>query len=298
MASEEFVEISSRGSEGTKMPRAQWKFVEQIQQKLPDEPEQRAIAGILGALDDKIELNRRMNLTLESMARAVFREWFVENEEIESWEESSLDEIFGRKSDCVLTGPFGSHLHTHDYRDEGTPLILVKHVMDGHILENGLPLVGLHKLPEMSRYLLEVGDIVFTRVGAVGRSAYVHPRNKGWMISGQTLRVRVPDKTKLNPRYLAQIYLEPSFTEMVEQYALGTTRPSLNTSILSSFKFLLPPIELQNKFGEFAEAVDKKVQQNLDESRTLASLRDALLPKLMRGEVRVKLRDIAFKEQS
>ncbi len=205
---------------------------------IPSEKERQTIIEILGALDDKIELNRRMNQTLESMARAVFRSWFVENEEVGDWEKSSLEEIFGKKSNCVLTGPFGSHLHAHDYRDEGTPLILVKHVMDGHILEDGLPLVGEHKLSEMNRYLLEVGDIVFTRVGAVGRSAYVHPRNKGWMISGQTLRVRVPDKTKLNPRYLAQIYLEPSFIDMVEQHALGTTRPSLNTTILSSFKFV------------------------------------------------------------
>ena len=228
-----------------------------------------------------------MNATLESMARAVFRRRFVENEEVGNWKESSLEEIFGKKSDCVLTGPFGSNLHAHDYREEGTPLILVKHVMGGHILEDRLPLVGEHKLLEMKRYLLEVGDIVFTRVGAVGRSAYIHPRHKGWLISGQTLRVRVPDKKKLNPRFLAQIYLEQSFIDMVEQHALGTTRPSLNTSILSSFKFVLPPIELQNRFAEFAEALDHKVQHNLDESRTLASLWDGLLPKLMRGEVRI-----------
>ena len=53
---------------------------------MPPVPEQHAIAGILGALDDKIEVNRRMNATLESMARAVFRQWFVENEEVANWE--------------------------------------------------------------------------------------------------------------------------------------------------------------------------------------------------------------------
>jgi len=278
-----------RHAVGATMPNLNTSIMSAVPFVYPPLPEQRAIAGILGALTDKIEVNRRMNATLESMARAVFRQWFVENEEVENWEESSLEEIFRKKSGCVLTGPFGSHLHAHDYREYGTPLILVKHVMDGHILEDRLPMVGEHKLAEMKRYLLEVGDIVFTRVGAVGRSAYIHARHKGWLISGQTLRVRVPDKKKLNPRYLAQIYLEQSFIDMVEQHALGTTRPSLNTSILSSFKFVLPPIELQNKFVEFAESLDNKAQQNLDESRTLASLRDSLLPKLMRGDVRVKV---------
>lgn len=282
-----FKDYIRRIAVGATMPSLNTELLSNVPVLFPPLPKQRSIAGILSALDDKIELNRRMNRTLESMARAVFRQWFVEGEEVAGWKESTLEKLFGKKSDCVLTGPFGSHLHAHDYREEGTPLILVKHVMDGHILEDGLPLVGAHKLPEMKRYLLEIGDIIFTRVGAVGRSAYVQPRNKGWLMSGQTLRVRVPDKTRLNPRYLAQIYLEPSFIDMVEQHALGTTRPSLNTDILLSFRFILPSIELQNKFAEFAEAIDKKVQQNLDESRTLASLRDTLLPKLMRGEVRV-----------
>jgi len=61
MASEDFIEAVSRASEGTKMPRAQWEFAERIQQQIPPLPEQRAIAAMLGALDDKIELNRRMN---------------------------------------------------------------------------------------------------------------------------------------------------------------------------------------------------------------------------------------------
>jgi len=272
---------------GSTMPSLNTTILSEIEIPFPPISTQRRIANILSALDEKIELNRQTNSTLEAIAKGTFKEWFVDNENAKDWKESSLEDIFGKKSDCVLTGPFGSHLHAHDYRDEGTPLILVKHVMDGHILEYGLPLVGEHKLPEMQRYTLDVGDIVFTRVGAVGRSAYVYPRNKGWLISGQTLRVRVPDKSKLNPRYLAQIYLEQSFVSMVNQHAVGTTRPSLNTSILLSFKFSLPPIELQNKFGDFVGAIDEKVQQNLDENRTLELLRDTLLPKLMSGEIDV-----------
>lgn len=93
MASEEFVETANRASEGTKMPRAQWEFVEQIQQELPEESEQRRIASVLGALDDKIELNRRMNATLEAMARAVFRRWFVESEEVNNWDIGTISDF-------------------------------------------------------------------------------------------------------------------------------------------------------------------------------------------------------------
>ncbi len=187
--------------------------------------EQRAIARILGALDDKIELNRRMNRTLEAMAQALFKSWFVDFDPVtakaegrtpfgmnaetaalfpaefvdselgkipKGWRVGSLGSLFESDRDVALTGPFGSNLHAHDYRDVGVPLILVKHVNDGYISDDDLPLVGNHKVPELGRYRLKTGDIVFTRVGAVGRSAYVHKRHEGWMISGQMLRIRVP----------------------------------------------------------------------------------------------------------
>ena len=78
MASPEFVEAATQGSEGTRMPRAQWEHVSRMEIVLPPLAEQRAIAHILGTLDDKIELNRRMGQTLEEMARALFKSWFID----------------------------------------------------------------------------------------------------------------------------------------------------------------------------------------------------------------------------
>ena len=82
MANQPFVEFATSGSEGTRMPRANWEYVSQYEIPLPPLPEQRAIAHILGTLDDKIELNRRMNETLEEMARALFKSWFVDFEPV------------------------------------------------------------------------------------------------------------------------------------------------------------------------------------------------------------------------
>jgi type I restriction enzyme S subunit len=78
MASNDFVNFSTQGSEGTKMPRAKWEHVGRFKRQRLEEFEQRAIAHILGSLDDKIELNRRMNKTLEAMARTIFKSWFVD----------------------------------------------------------------------------------------------------------------------------------------------------------------------------------------------------------------------------
>lgn len=313
-------EMESHQVQHTGVARFQFtRFIKTTCVQLPSLSEQHAIANILDAFDDKIELNSRMNETLEAIVQALFKSWFIDFypvrtkaeeqnpklpkdiadlfpdsfEDSESmkiptgWHITSLGELFPNDKDCVLTGPFGSNLHAHDYSDVGVPLILVKHVIKGQILEDGLPLVGEHKLSDLERYRLKVGDIVFTRVGAVGRSAYVYPRQANWLISGQMLRVRVADWKVLNPRYLAQIFLEKSFTDMVEGYALGTTRPSLNTNLLRSFKFIVPHQKLMNIFADQALKIDSLVQTNRYESRTLAALRDALLPKLISGELRL-----------
>ena len=82
MASWPFVDFATAGAEGTRMPRAKWEHVSRYEIFLPPLSEQRAIAHILGTLDDKIELNRRMNETLEEMARALFKSWFVDFEPV------------------------------------------------------------------------------------------------------------------------------------------------------------------------------------------------------------------------
>ncbi|GAB4272838.1 MAG: hypothetical protein Kow0080_19660 [Candidatus Promineifilaceae bacterium] len=84
MAAKDFVDYASQGSEGTRMPRAKWEHVARFERPMLSFSEQRAIAHILGTLDDKIELNRRMNATLEAMARALFQSWFVDFDPV--WE--------------------------------------------------------------------------------------------------------------------------------------------------------------------------------------------------------------------
>ena len=82
MASWPFVDFATAGAQGTRMPRAKWEHVSRYETYLPPLPEQRAIAHVLDTLDDKIELNRRMNETLEEMARALFKSWFVDFEPV------------------------------------------------------------------------------------------------------------------------------------------------------------------------------------------------------------------------
>ena len=191
---------------------------------------QRHVSGILGALDDKIELNRRMSKTTGQIADTIFASWFRSFEPVRAkmaetgsglpavfdeqfpgsfedsdlgpipagWKVATLGQLFPNDPDCVLTGPFGTNLHARDYHSEGVPLILVKHVGGGGIDDVGLPLVREEKARQLARYQVRVGDIVFTRVGAVGRSAYVHDVNAGWLVSWLAISGRQGSRTRLD----------------------------------------------------------------------------------------------------
>jgi type I restriction enzyme, S subunit len=95
---------------GATMPNLNTSILSALPFVVPPIPEQRAIAGMLGALDDKIELNRRMNATLESMARAVFRQWFIDGDDVESWDVGKLGDVaenIRRVFVCIVTALAG-----------------------------------------------------------------------------------------------------------------------------------------------------------------------------------------------
>src|SRR5881296_3764713 len=84
---------------------------------------------------------------------------------------------------AVQTGPFGSQLHASDYQTVGTPIITVEHLGDNEVLHHNLPLVSDDDRRRLDKYSLQVGDIVFTRVGAIDRRAYVSLSEHGWLFS-------------------------------------------------------------------------------------------------------------------
>jgi type I restriction enzyme S subunit len=288
---------------GATMPNLNTSILRSVSVRYPSLEVQHQIAAILSAYDDLIENNTRRIAALEEAAQAQYREWFVEfrfpgHEDVafveselgvipQDWIITKLAELFPNDKKVVMTGPFGSKLHAHDYRDEGVPLILVKHVKSGHIVEDSLPLVGEHKWEELKRYRLDVGDIVVTRVGYVGDSAYIHPRYENWFFSGQMLRVRIPDNEFLNSRFLAQEYSDSNFRARIENNAVGATRPSLNTRILADMPIIVPPIDLQQEFVGLIEPLDNLWLNLYEKASVLREARDFLLPRLISGEIDV-----------
>ena len=116
------------------------------------------------------------------------------------WQIEKLEDVAD-----VKTGPFGSALHADDYVLTGTPIITVEHLGEQMITRQNLPLVSAQDKQRLSAYLLEEGDIVFSRVGSVDRNAYVTKNEEGWLFSGRLLRIR-SKSVKLHSRFLVYYF--------------------------------------------------------------------------------------------
>lgn len=169
------------------------------------------------------------------------------------------------------TGPFGSQLHEADYVEKGTPIVTVEHLGEIGFTTQNLPFVSQKDTERLSKFLLEEGDIVFSRVGSIDRSVYVKKEQEGWMFSGRCLRVRC-DKSKINPRYLSFYFKLADFKKMMLNISVGATMPSLNTKLMDSIPLNLPSREIQDKIASLLDSIDSKIENNNKVNQELESM--------------------------
>ncbi len=284
--------------------------------QLPPVAEQRAIAHILGTLDDKIELNRRMNETLEAMARAIFQSWFVDFDPArakasgesadsichrlgltpkllalfpDSFEDSELGEIPKGWSVSPL-GDLSSYLSrgiSPKYLEEGGVCVLnQKCIRDGKVSTASARRHDPAQRSFAGRELA-TGDILVnsTGTGTLGRVAQVMALDEQTIVDSHVTVVRA------NPIACAPSYLSLTLmTRQAEIEALGegsTGQTELSRARLAAVKVLAPPVNLMNAFDVRAKAFREGSSRNDRQNVTLAATRDTLLPKLLSGHLQV-----------
>ena len=317
MASVLFLEPVVRASEGTKMPRAKWDYAESLVLLLPPLPEQRAIARILGTLDDKIEANRRMNETLEAIARALFTSWFVDFDPVrakaegrepagmdaetaalfpDSFEETELGEV-----------PKGWELKSLDeIADFLNGLAMQKFPPES---EDFLPVIKIAELHRGntigsdransnidSRYIIKDGDILFSWSGSL--EVCIWCGGKG-ALNQHLFKVSSTEY----PMWFLYFWLKELLPEF-QLIAAGkaTTMGHIQRHHLSEAKAVIPIAPLIERVNVIIEPLLKLIIKNNLESRSLSSIRDALLPRLLLGEIQVRgteksLEDLPSKEK-
>jgi type I restriction enzyme, S subunit len=257
---------------GSAQPSLNRNYIHPIMVRVPPLPEQLAIASILGALDDKIELNHRMNATLEAMARAMFRQWFIENEEAGSWEVARLGDIVTLINERVDA--------TNEKDNE-------KYIALDDMPSKSIDLSEYRLGTEVNSSIIRFkkGDILFGSMRPYFHKVGLAPYDG---ITRTTTFVLRPKRDELRAFGLYWFFSN-EVIEFSTTASLGTTIPYIRWDTLEKYEIALPSIQHIKEFNDFFQPLWLKIVTNGKESRMLLRLRDSLLPKLIRGEIRVKV---------
>ena len=289
---------------------------------VPPIDRQRAIACILGSLDDKIELNRRMNRTLEEMARAIFKSWFIDFDPVRAkaavrrqhpkWTDDQVS-----RAACPKLKPEIARLFPDSFEDSELGEIpkgwrvgcfgdVVKHLRDQEnpLLSPGVLFrhFSIPAFDDGQSPKLERGESIRSTKFQVPQNAIllskINPEiPRVWMVDVQPGDRAICSTeflvlSALSPFTRSFVYclaLSPFFRQQIEGLVTGTSKSHQRAEVSSILKVavILPPAPVVQAFTRVADSLLARTLECRRESRTLAALRDALLPKLISGELRV-----------
>lgn len=319
-------ELLASYATGTTVAGISQKALRSIPISYPPFQEQRRLGEVLCALDDKIDLNRRTNETLEAMAQAIFRDWFVDFGPVRRKMAGATDPVaimgglmpdpagaakmaalfpdrlnqeelphgWRTKSlEEIATFTKGRSYKSSELQPSKTALVTLKSfARGGGYRRDGLkPYTGTYNLEQV----VCLGDIVLAQTDVtqaadiVGRPAIVSSQGEfeTLIASLDVVIIRAKKPDKVPREYLYQMLRDQRFTDHALAHVTGTTVLHLAKAALPSYSVISPPDDLARAFDRVCGSFREKILSNDLENRTLAETRDYLLPRLMSGEVRV-----------
>jgi len=290
---------------GATMPNLNTSILSSLPFVLPPLDEQKAIAHILGTLDDKIELNQQMNQTLEAIARALFKSWFIDFDPVRA-------KMDGRQPAGM--DPETAALFPDDFKDGGAIGKIPAGWRSGvlkDIFENpkrtirpeqipvGTPYVGLEHMPkrsialsdwgvsdnvESNKFQFENGDILFGKLRPYFHKVGVAIQNG---VCSTDILVIIPKCSEWFSLALAYVSSD-GFVEYTNMSSDGTRMPRTNWQVMGQYPITIPSLEVAKAFNTEVSVIVQTIRSNIFQLKTLASIRDTLLPKLLSGEICVK----------
>ncbi|MDU6633747.1 restriction endonuclease subunit S [Clostridium perfringens] len=287
-------------------------MLENIEISLPYIEEQKAIAKILSDLDEKIEVNNKINKNLEEMAQAIFKQWFVDfefpNEEGKPYK-SSGGEMVKSELGMIPKGwkvfymeEFVNTYNGYSYKGKeltksNDAMITIKNFdRKGGYKLDGLKEISISNKVKEHHYI-DINDIVIAHTdltqGAeiIGNPIMVYSKGKynKLIMSMDTVKV-TSKKSNINNSLLYYIFKDLRFKSFALKFVNGTTVLHLSKTTIPKYKIALPNDEnILLKIGGILNSLTNKISNNIIENERLEKLRDTLLPKLMSGEIRVPL---------
>ena len=277
-------------SKGTTVRMITKDAVESFEFNCPSEGERNQITDVLDALDKKIQINRALNNTLEQMAQAIFKSWFVDFDPVKA--KMNGDQPEGMDNTTASLFPeklVESELGTVP---EGWPvgklseLIKFANGKSGKKSDNGqYPLYGANGIIGFSDEAKFEDAVIIGRVGAYC-GAIEYCNSKFWASDNTIIATAKGGKTQLPFVLYLLKFLD------LNQHAGGAAQPLLNQKVLNSLEVPIPSDSLLEKYGNLLSKMLDKMMANIEENESLESLRDTLLPKLLSGEIELDIAEV------
>lgn len=278
------------------------KGLEELEFYFPSDEVQNKISKVLTILDNKIQLNNEMNKTLEEMAQALFKRWFVDfefpsvdgkpykssgGEMIESemgmipkgWKVKKIEEMCDVKGGKRL--PKGKSVldHKTEY-----PYIRVTDVTKGYVDVSNIKYIDEETRKPIQKYIINYEDVYISIAGTVGLVGTIVKELDKASLTENMARIITTNVNK----YLLKLYMNSEEgIEYIKANTVGSTQPKLPLYAIKGMPIVMAPKIIESKFSNIINALYLKIEMNLEQSRCLTQLRDSLLPKLMSGEIRV-----------
>lgn len=261
---------------GSAVPSLTTKVLNEVDISLPPLKEQKAIAEVLSSLDDKIDLLHRQNKTLEELAQTLFRQWFIEEADDE-WEEVPLS-FFGD----IICGKTPSKKKSEYYNGD-VPFIKIPDMHGNTFIFHTEDTLTEDGKRSQNNKTLPPKSICVSCIATVGLVSM----NIQESHTNQQINSIVPYKDQ--HRYYLYLLMKSSYDLLHAMASGGTATLNLNTGNFSKMSVLKPDDEILLKFHNLIEPSFNKIFANQQQIKTLENMRDTLLPKLMSGEVRVRI---------
>ena len=290
---EKNIENLAEGSTGqTELSRV--RLGEEIFINLHPKDTQKKIAKILSTIDEKIELNEKINKNLADCILAIYRRWFVDFEPFKN--ESFIDSDFGFIPENWKVGSIGDYCKLKSgfafksawWQDEGIKVIKIKDINQDNIDLSDCSCVSSDKLEKASEFKVIGGDLLIAMTGAtIGKFSIVPKNDQPLYVNQRVGKFFLGDKPSSKLPFIWSLLKQKRIFDEIINRGQGSAQPNVSPTDIETIEIILPPIEIINQFNEECQSMFELMINNSYEITKLNKLRDTLLPKLMSGEIDV-----------
>jgi type I restriction enzyme S subunit len=277
----------SQGTSGKNRIRPE-KFLD-IEIPLPPLTEQRRIVAHIESLAARV--NEAQRLREEATQEAELLSFATARKIISELDDNivELGELVDESRNGIQTGPFGAQLGSGDFVETGHPVITIGNVQYSGLETAKLKFVSKEKAKQLSRFLVQEGDILFARMGTVGRCCVVPKEAEGWIFNYHLIRVAL-DKSKVEPRFIHWlIRASQDIENKLEEKIRGATREGVNSKIVAALPCRVPPLDEQRRVVAYLDGLQAKVnalrEMQVKGGEELSALMPSILDKAFKGEL-------------